>query len=190
MADFEQHSWSITRGSWLTLSVVTFLLGIALGLAMRPAIPVPWGTVFASSPATRPKTDERFDLNQWKYPQAWMPLGAGGGEERVVDYNGVQHERFWPDLYAFSTTDPLEKVWAHYLKLAGINPEGNLFTSGTLAMDTAADLLTTAYVDETGGHPFRSATLVTHRKEYTVALFVSRVDKGTHIQLAVQQMPR
>jgi len=117
-------------------------------------------------------------------------MGAGGGESRVSDENGVRSERFLPDLYAYSTTDSLEKVWAHYLKLAGINPEGNLFTSGTLASGADPFSITQAYVDEPGGRPFRSATLVTHRGGYTLAVFVSRADNGTQIQLAVQQMPR
>jgi hypothetical protein len=194
MEDFEQHSWSIARGSWLILSGVMFLLGIALGMVMRPAVAIPWASSFASHAAAKANAAETFDLSRWAYPQAHQRMGAGGGELRVSDANGVLSQRFLPDLYAYSTTDSLEKVWAHYLKLADVNTEGNLFTSGTLGQTSDVDV-TQAYVDEPGGHPFRSATLVAHRGSYTVAAFLSRADNGTHdngthMELAVQQMPR
>jgi hypothetical protein len=187
MADFEQRSRWIARGAWLTLVVVTFVLGIGLGSAIGPSVPA-----FARSSPINKKAGEPFDLNPWKYPEARMLMGIAGGKSQESDANGVKHARFLPDLYAFSTTDPLEKVWAHYLKLAGINPEGNLYKSGHLASEMGPDRFsnTLAYVDEPGGQPFRSATLVAHRGAYTVTVFASRADKRTHVELVVQQMPR
>jgi hypothetical protein len=106
---------------------------------------------------------------------------------------------FAPDLYAYSTPDALEKVWSHYAKLAGIadkefkpgeSSAGATFVGDRRSSgDASGDMSVLYYTGDRDRLSVRSATIVTKRPAYTVAVFLSRGkdEERTHISIVVEK---
>jgi hypothetical protein len=138
-----------------------------------------------------------FVLSEWEYPGAKSLTKLQAGSSNVQQAGAVKTEAFLPSLYAQSTPDAIDAVWVHYNKLAGTNVRqfkaDDVFSDLPSPEAGGAGLGgTLVYTSQTERQLIRRGTLVTHRGEYTVAVFVSRGanEKHTHIELVVQRMPR
>ena len=202
MADIERGRQVSTRWWWPVVAAVALLLGILLGLVIphpyrwqrADSLQISNHAVASAGPAAP------FVLSDWEYPQA-KALSKGEGGFTKVTQSGVPIAgTFAPDLYAYSTPDALEKVWGHYAKLSGIadkefkpggSSSGATFVIGDRPASGAAsgEMSVLYYMGDRDRLSVRSATIVTQRPAYTVAVFLSRGkdEERTHISIVVEK---
>jgi hypothetical protein len=199
MVDLENQARSSSKRWSLALPVVALLVGLFVGLVIPH--PFRWhGRGPSAEVAGGPAAP--FVLSEWEYPGAKLLTKLQLGSSNVQQAGVVKPEAFLPSLYAQSTPDAIEAVWVHYNRLAGTNVRQFKADDVFSQMDSDLKLSpeagtaglggTLVYTSETERELIRRGTLVTHRGEYTVAVFVSRGanEKQTHIELVVQRMPR
>ena len=178
------------------VAAVALLLGVLLGLV----IPHPYRWQRADSPVASAEPAAPFVLSDWEYPQAKSLSKAKGGSTEVKQSGVPIAGTFAPDLYAYSTPDALEKVWGHYAKLSGIadkefkpgeSSSGATFVTGDRRSsgDASGDMSVLYYTGDRDRLSVRSATIVTKRPAYTVAVFLSRGkdEERTHISIVVEK---
>jgi hypothetical protein len=183
MADLESRAWSSSKRWPLALPVVALLVGVFVGLVIPHPFRRNWGVPSAEVAGGQAP----FVLSEWEYPGAKSLTKLQPSSSVVQQAGVVKTEAFLSSLYAQSTPDAIEAVWFHYNKLAGTNLKPSLEAAGSASLGG-----TLVYTSETERQLVRRGTLVTHRGEYTVAVFISRgaTEKHTHIELVVQRMPR
>jgi hypothetical protein len=176
--------------------VVALLLGVLVGFLIPHPFRWQWA---ASIPAASVGPTEPFVPSDWEYPNAKSLTKIEGGSTDVKRSGISGAVTFVPNLYAFSTPDELEKVWAHYAKLSGIDDTEfkpgvtNSKTDFSFSVSARGGHSTTGgvmyYTGDRDRKSIRSATIVTQRPDYTVTVFISRGkdEEQTHINIVVEK---